>query len=77
MVGSCSFEAFTPAEGAFYEIRCSSSVNIRKMRFQLVGYAREVCLDGIRLNVMGSPHDIEGEGVVCRFDREIVKKNEI
>ena len=77
MVRGCSFEAFAPAEGAFYEIGRPRSANVRKVGFKLVCYTREVCFDGIGFNVVAGPHDIEGQGVVCWFDGEIVKENEI
>jgi hypothetical protein len=76
MSGS-SFEPLASAEGAFYEIGCSSSPNVRKVRFELVCYTGQVCFDGIGLNVVGSPYDVERQGVLCRFDGEIVKENEV
>jgi hypothetical protein len=47
------------------------------VRLELVGCVRKIRVYRFRLDVPRGPDCEKGEGVICRFNRELVEENEI
>jgi hypothetical protein len=69
----CPKSSHAPSHGARNQHAGAIAPDFREKGFKLPAYARQIRVDRVRFDVTGEEYYVEGQGVLGRINRQVVK----